>query len=419
MFAKDERHKSSAILTQPSLMKPRAKHRGRQRGKKLSLLAAGTLFCFVLVEVALRLTGLDKARVWEPHPELGWQHVPRSRQHWTEEGDGWIEINRLGYRDRDRELAKSPDVYRIAVFGDSMTEGVQVNLRETYCYLLEESLRRQGIPAEVINFAVNGYGPVQELLLFQRESARYRPDCVILSLFLDNDVADCHPDLTTHQNGPPFVSSFDDEGLHFDFSKAEQSYSQYHVEPIYAFRKYSAVYRLVADQRTRWGRRSESRASGNTVPRRFLLYKEPIEPKWEEAWNTLERVLIEFAKGASDHQCGFGVVSVPAGQVVNPTAWERILESHPAMSEIKWDLEGPERRLRAFADEHGILLLQSSGLYERAPEGSQLFFGDVGHFTRHGHQLIAQVIEEFMHDNRLLPEVQSRNVANSSQASSL
>src|SRR5947209_5284773 len=71
---------------------------------KLVLLVSSVLVALLVLEVVLRLFGLSAPLVWAPDPEVGWHHIPGARTHWTEEGDGLVQINRLGYRDRERQL---------------------------------------------------------------------------------------------------------------------------------------------------------------------------------------------------------------------------------------------------------------------------------------------------------------------------
>src|SRR5262249_25494248 len=130
--------------------------------KKLALLAVSLLVALALIEAGTRVLGIDAPLVWEPHPELGWHHIPGARKHWTEEGDGQIVVNSEGFRDRERPAAKPAGTSRVVLLGDSMTEGVQVNLEQTFGYLLEEKLSTKEAPVQVFNCGVNGYGPVQE-----------------------------------------------------------------------------------------------------------------------------------------------------------------------------------------------------------------------------------------------------------------
>jgi len=372
-------------------------------GKNLLLLASSSLLSLLLLEGGIRFLGLDVPIVWEPDPKLGWRHIQGARRHYTEEGSGLIEINELGYRDRQRQPDKPTGIYRVIIFGDSMTESSQVNLDQTFPSLLEEKLRGQGPSVEVWNFGVNGYSPIQELLLFKQAGPRYKPDLVILALFLDNDVSGCHPALSIAPLAP-FVT-LDEDVLRFDYSRAEQSYADYHRQPIYTIRRFSALYRVLSHG---WHRRlaaaqAQAGTADKIIPQRFRLYLPSPESSWEQAWSTLERVLMEFAAEAQRQETRLVVLSVPAGHVINPRAWQNTLDTHPAMLDKDWDLEGPDRRLKAFAQEHGLLLLQPGEVFRQAGHEPPLFFGDLGHMTARGHQLMAETLEGFLQREGILP----------------
>lgn len=364
---------------------------------KLTIVLGSSLFGIILIEAVMSLTGLEYARVWEPDPELGWRHVPYAARLWTEEGKGLIKINSDGHRDRERRIEKPPGTFRIAIFGDSMTEAVQVNLDQTFCYLLEEMLRAQGQRVEVLNFGVNGYSPIQELVLFKRQGPRYLPDLIIWAAYLDNDVSGSHPELTVSQGGVPFLRTEDRQGIHFDYSRAEQSFKEYNVEPVYSLRKYSSIYRLLSALRWRLKERKQYTQASvkNKIPTRYLLYQKPLRTEWEEAWTTMERVILEFAAEARRLSSRFVILSIPAPRLVNSELWRNTIAKFPAMASTKWDVEGPERRLRAFAYEHDILLLQPYEIYQQAIK-RPLFWGDIGHFSPAGHQLMAEVLYDFL-----------------------
>jgi hypothetical protein len=145
---------------------------------------------------------------------------------------------------------------------------------------------------------------------------------------------------------------------------------------------------------------------GNGLLQRYLFYQTPHQPVWEEAWTIFERVLLEFAAEAHRQQVKLVLLSVPAAQVVNRAAWQNILNQTPDMTRVEWDLEGPERRLQNFTASHNIPLLQPYRAYQQATKSSPLFFGDVGHMTSHGHQLMAQLLEDFMRRQELIPSSQ-------------
>ncbi len=147
-----------------------------------------------MMEIVLRMFPLPLPdRFFEPNQDFGWFHIP-TRQGWqaTREFRVWISINRLGLRDTEHTYEKPAHVYRILLLGDSFTEALQVPLQDTLGKRLESAYnanRKSERQYEVINGGVSRFGTDNELLFYQYEGARYRPDLVIL-FFYHNDVTD-------------------------------------------------------------------------------------------------------------------------------------------------------------------------------------------------------------------------------------
>ena len=107
--------------------------------------------------------------------------------------------NSRGLRDREYDLEKPEDVYRIALLGSSIDMGWGVATLDTYENLLEGWLNaeasRRGMARrfEVLNFAVAAYGPVQRYDVFHRKALAYRPDLVLFSsTMLDPRLVEIH-----------------------------------------------------------------------------------------------------------------------------------------------------------------------------------------------------------------------------------
>jgi SGNH hydrolase-like domain, acetyltransferase AlgX len=149
-----------------------------------------------LLEVALRVL-VDRYRCDD---RLGWTYRPDSRVlvfNWTGEFLHFVRFNHTGWRD-DREAPAGPDpgAYRIALLGDSFTAGLQVPAERSFPRLLETGLRSRGTQPrriEVWNAAVDGFGTTQALRMFVERVAPYRPNVVLLGLFLANDLGDNVP----------------------------------------------------------------------------------------------------------------------------------------------------------------------------------------------------------------------------------
>lgn len=366
------------------------------------LILTSALVGLLLIEGAMHFVGLDYARVWEPDAELGWHHVAGSRRLWTEEGRGLIEINDLGQRDKERTFSKSKGIYRIVVYGDSMTEAVQVDLEQTFTSLLEQSLTQKGYHVEVLNLGVNGYSPIQELLLLKREGKKYEADLVVLATYLDNDVSGSHPALNVSQGGVPFYSK-DGESGSFNFTQTRDSYEDYHREPLYTIRRYSRIYRWLSAWRWQL-KASEHRTSSAEIPKRYFLYGQSPSQEWMDAWMLYERALDDFASETARQGAGLVVLSVPAPWVSSPQAWNLILDANPTMKNKVWNLTGPEQRLENFAKNRGMHLLAPHGIFGEAWSSEEpLYWRHLGHMTPRGHQVMARVLEEYLTSEQLLP----------------
>lgn len=76
-------------------------------------------------------------------------------------------------------------VYRILGVSDSF--GVMGD-EHNYHWILEEILKKRGIPAEMINFSACGYSPGEEIELVSRFAPPYQPNLFLHGLYLGNDL---------------------------------------------------------------------------------------------------------------------------------------------------------------------------------------------------------------------------------------
>jgi lysophospholipase L1-like esterase len=151
----------------------------------------------------LTLLALEGVARWLPlwpdqlsdlHPRLGLAHIPGARGYWVNlvaplEYRTYVEISEQGLRDRVYPFAKPPATKRILVLGDSLAEGLEVPLDDTFAKRLERDLEFGGPGRiEVINASHYGYGTDQELIFFHETGKRWQPDVVLLAFTPGNDV---------------------------------------------------------------------------------------------------------------------------------------------------------------------------------------------------------------------------------------
>lgn len=147
----------------------------------LAELAICTVLAVLFLEWFLGACGIGQQEFLQPDPILGVRHIPGKLVTWRLEGFSHDHFSSSGLRDVEHQPAKQPGVTRIAVLGDSSTEGMQVALDETYTRVLQKELNAStSNKYEVINFACSSYSTGQQLLQLKSQVAAYHPDVVVL-----------------------------------------------------------------------------------------------------------------------------------------------------------------------------------------------------------------------------------------------
>ena len=175
--------------------------------RQLGALAIGTLFALVLFEALLRMTetGRPWMRVFHEDDALlsqraaamqdskmGARFTPgwRGRFHY---GGGpesvALQINEFGFRFPNYAEAPATGVTRVALIGDSLFAGLQVEESSHVRALLEGALNLDR-PTEVLNFGIPGTGPVTHLAAYRHFASRFQPAVVVVGIYTDNDFAD-------------------------------------------------------------------------------------------------------------------------------------------------------------------------------------------------------------------------------------
>jgi hypothetical protein len=98
-----------------------------------------------------------------------------------------FETNRWGMRDKEYALTPRPGTFRIALIGASYEMGASVRVEETFEWLLEDRLNREGPGTprrryEILNFAVGGYSLPQNVIVVEKKAFRFAPDALVVGL---------------------------------------------------------------------------------------------------------------------------------------------------------------------------------------------------------------------------------------------
>jgi hypothetical protein len=117
------------------------------------------------------------------HEVLGWAPRPGSVS-----ANGLYRYNLQGIRSPVEKYENRPTegVLRIALFGDSFTHGDDVSFEHSWGAVLEQKMNEAGIPTEVLNFGVGGYGIDQAMLRFKEQGAAFAPHLVVFGFQPEN-----------------------------------------------------------------------------------------------------------------------------------------------------------------------------------------------------------------------------------------
>lgn len=176
----------------------------------LIMLLFVAMFCYIAGEAAVYIAFREQIpcfpRFVTGVDYNGWQirrNVPNSEyQHKSYDGKWQFRVNAQGYRaDREFNYKKKPDVLRVMTIGDSYTMGFEVLQNETYASVIEKTLSEMGVETEVINAGVSGFSNAEQLVYFEQEGAKYKPDVLVLGFYLNDFNDNLRADLFRFENG--------------------------------------------------------------------------------------------------------------------------------------------------------------------------------------------------------------------------
>lgn len=155
------------------------------------LIGIQVLSVVVLAEIIIRIFGLAPAIA--DYPIYHFKLIDNAKMVYSLNPGAKISeggfVNSHGFKDSEFTFAKEKNLIRIAMLGDSITEGAYVAKGKTFSDFLEKSLNADNTLSpkyEVMNFGVGGYNLTAETELFVTEVTRYKPDIAVFNLFFND-----------------------------------------------------------------------------------------------------------------------------------------------------------------------------------------------------------------------------------------
>ncbi len=389
---------------------------------RLAAVLLGVLVPLLLLEASLRLFGpflpgnYDTGAYLVRHAELGHFHVPGF--------DGWIKsreftsrvtINSLGLRDRRASYARPPGTSRVLFLGDSFVEAVQVHAQDGVAERLEAALNGGAArPVEVINAGVAAYGTGQELLLLEREGAKYQPDLVLLLFYAGNDVMNNNHRLELWDENlklalKPYFTLEKDGSLRLIPGPPPNPPGG----PSQRLRDCCVLYNVietgVMNKLERNYPREQLEAIGGLRVPLAGLYDTQPSGEWLRAWETTEALLARIRDRSAETGASLVIVGAPDWRAMDDSVWRSEIEkANPRSSRLasgQLTPQAPTDQLGIVAARLGVPYIDLlPPLREAHAQGNALIYFDFDkHWTPAGHTVAARAIEQALRDRDLLP----------------
>lgn len=396
---------------------------------KLAVASISLLLSLLFAEGLVRLIAPHPrySEFTVPDERVGYLLKPGTRGRATNmfgEFDTAIQINQEGFRDSDHPLLKPPEIFRIAFLGDSFTYAEQVEEPFTFVRLSESLLndrlakRNELYRVECMNFGVGGYDTQQEVLCYENIVRKYKPDLVILVMYVHNDLLGNVFYTVENGFGRPYFRLERGElrKIPADRPKMEENFRN--VQKRLRVRWYHHIQLYNAQKQLQWEIRQRAKhqaALGKAIPadklweqenyRNYRYYSgDGTDPVIVEA-NTVTRLLLQrLEKSVRADGSQFAVALLPAEENLFPERWPERVKLLPGLEKVSMDFDRPFRQV---ADSLPDLYRSGKALDLRSPlrlasEQGSVFWPRDNHYNGHGQKTVALAMVHWLEN--LIPQ---------------
>ncbi|MBI2328009.1 SGNH/GDSL hydrolase family protein [Candidatus Curtissbacteria bacterium] len=182
--------------------------------KKSQTIYLSLSFTIVIIILVFSLSEAYFRYVYDEPDGLGFLKVDKR---WHQRHDVF---NNYFFRDRNFEVEKPAGVTRIAVMGDSITQGGGIeNVEDRFSNILEEKLKSAEKKVEVYNLGKSGYDTTEEIK--QYENVRHLKFDILIWEYFINDIqpqtSTGTPILVKHSKKAKIVQFLSDRSFLFDY----------------------------------------------------------------------------------------------------------------------------------------------------------------------------------------------------------
>ena len=306
--------------------------------------------------------------------------------------------NSHGFRDRERMFETTSHAPRIVALGDSFTYGAGVTYDEIFTTVLERRLQDTAPGLEVINLGVSGWDPSEEFHLLKIYGSRFHPDAVMMNFFIGNDIMRRRGAFLEE----PMVVAGQSYYVHtvgnwvHDTFGPDRWYLYHNLN--YLFKMSSHRFRLPEDGETRNENETgffkpfrTREAYLKDIDERSEIYLKEDTPLFDYHWNRTLATLNAMRLFLETRKVPLILVLLPAQEQLDRDLQRDLMNSLGTRPD-QYDFEKPQRLLRAWGEQHHIMVVDLFPAFRREADPSAFYFENDIHWTKAGHALAAKTL---------------------------
>ncbi len=416
----------------------------------LIVLSVTIVITILITEAALRIfstehgeeewVGQDK-KFYRYDSLLGWSKVPNMntmRVSVRGKNRVFYQTNSKGIRGPEYSYNKKPDEYRILILGDSFADGYMIEFHELFSEVMKTKLNNDkkfyGY-FEVINTGVSGYSTDQELLFFQEEGKKYKPELTIL-MFCENDITYNNQPKDWGMNYKPLFKLKDGQlvltNVPVPMPDRFIYTNQLESKNISTFKKirrwlhtHSYLYNLIKDRvkNTYFLKRlliSLHLLKGNdkdsknrtdflrdewVLPLEYRVWEKRYNDTVIESWKITEAMLVRLKKEAESIGSKLLIFYIPFEASIYQEEWDKLKKKY-GLSDEEWNIEKPGMVLGDICKKNNIDFINPTELFRKKAmeierDRRRLYDPIDHHWTVEGNKFVGEVLADYIASNYL------------------
>ena len=303
--------------------------------------------------------------------------------------------NSQGFRSNlEFSASPQPGVLRILSLGDSFTAGYRVGQGKTYSDHIAGWISSEIGPCEVLISCVEN--PGRGLQYLQQQGHTWKPHIVLLGITLGNDILEDYAWLDPEEVG--FSHGLQEYNLP-DYCFRERSIPQKCIDKmVLLLRRNCHIYKhltFASRPILAWYGRTPQAKLFDVYHGLGVFIADP--PKMMvEAFRRHFQIIEDYKQLCQSTGIELVILIIPQRFQVQPRDWQAAVK-HYTLQENRFDLDGPNRRIRQFCRQEEIPVIDPSVAMRRAHESQRLEMylpgGDM-HWNKEGHLQFARVVNQ-------------------------